>query len=78
MDNKGTILISENPIVKITKNIVMMYHKIRQLVRYGIVIVKYITSDYNLLDIFTKIHVEDSDVNNCKLYWLVIVLNIDI
>ena len=54
VDNKGAIFISENPVVKRTKHIGTRYHMIRKLVKDDIIIIKFVTSDENLADIFTK------------------------
>ena len=53
-DNKGTILLADNTIVKLTKHIDTCYHVIIQNIENVIITIEYFTSKENLSDIFKK------------------------
>ena len=54
VDNKGAIFIAQNASVKRTRHISTRYHVIRELIRDGTIFVRFVTTDKNLADIFTK------------------------
>ena len=54
VDNKGDIFLAENPIVKRTKHVDTKYHFIRDYVKDGTFLIKFVNSEENLGDVFTK------------------------
>ena len=54
VDNVGAMFIAENPVTKRTKHIDTRYHVIREYIRDGTVILKYVKTAENVADIFTK------------------------
>ena len=54
VDNKGEILISQNPTVKRTKNIDTRYHFICQYIKDGIIEIEFVQTEKNKSDIMTK------------------------
>ena len=54
VDNVGAMYIAENPVTKRTKHIDTRYHVIREYIRDGIIILKYVKTAENVADIFTK------------------------
>ena len=54
VDNVGAMYIAENPVTKRTKHIDTRYHVIREYIRDGIVMLKYVKTIENVADIFTK------------------------
>ena len=54
VDNVGAIYIGENAVTKRTKHIDTRYHVIREHIEDGIVVLRFVRSEKNLADIFTK------------------------
>ena len=54
VDNKVSIFIAENPLVKRTKNIDTIYHVISEYIEDGIIKLQFISSIKNKADIYTN------------------------
>ena len=54
VDNKGDIFVADNSVVKRTKHIHTRYLMIREYIKDGIVMIKFVKSPDNVADIMTK------------------------
>jgi hypothetical protein len=55
VDNQGAIALSQNPVNhQRTKHIDIRYHFIRDAIKAGVIVVKYVGTDENIADLFTK------------------------
>ena len=66
VDNKGEILISQNPTVKRTKNIDTRYHFICQYINDGVIEIEFVHTEKNKSDIMTKNFAKDKHQSKCE------------